>query len=405
MVDTRLQLYLLSPSKFAKISQAARLFRLKAIRPKRRCSLRDIQRVCGLGNSVCFAVTDDRLHLRDLFDCASAATSSRRVTLYHQSLRDLAWRGDLPTNAYVGRGIWDASPSATLVTDASMEGWGPCCTLNQRGTRTPRAARHTRQGPACTRVLGRPYPPDGFPYPRMRSRPPSTNGSCSPRYGTQDVPSLFARQQRVQLFSDSQVALAVFRNWTCRSPRVMVLLRILRRLCEENAISLGLQYISSVLNIWADKLSRSRLSSDWALTPSSLAKIRNHLPHHHNITIHSQVFARRDTSGPGRPPLPLSHRHGKPGPAGKTLPQLDGQAPWPAEMGLTLVTPTPAHAGLVLRHLRHAPSDAAVVVPDWPAQHWHQPSMRAAATTILLVGPVWRRARHSKKVLYYENSP
>jgi hypothetical protein len=76
----------------------------------------------------------------------------------------------------------------------------------------------------------------------------------------------------------------------------MVLLRILRRLCEEKAIPLGLQYISSVLNIWADKLSRSRISSDWALTPSSLAKIRNHLPHHHNITIHTQVFARRDTS-------------------------------------------------------------------------------------------------------------
>jgi hypothetical protein len=124
MVDTRRQLYLLSPSKFVKISQAARLIRLKVIRPKRRCSLRDIQRVCGLGNSVCFAVTDDRLHLRALFDCASAATSSRRVTLYHQSLRDLAWWGDLPTNVYVGRGIWDASPSATLVTDASMEGWG-----------------------------------------------------------------------------------------------------------------------------------------------------------------------------------------------------------------------------------------------------------------------------------------
>jgi hypothetical protein len=105
----------------------------------------------------------------------------------------------------------------------------------------------------------------------------------------------FARQQRVKLLSDSQVALAVIRNWTCRSPRVMVLLRILRRLCEESGISLGLQDIPTVLNIWADKLSRSRLSSDWALTPISLAQIRNHLPHHHNITTHTQVFARRDT--------------------------------------------------------------------------------------------------------------
>jgi hypothetical protein len=69
------------------------------------------------------------------------------------------------------------------------------------------------------------------------------------------------------------------------------------------------------------------------------------------------------------------------------------------------VIPTPAQAGLVLRHLRQAPSDAAVVVPDWPAQPWHQPSMRAAATTISLAGPVWRRARHTEKVPYYEESP
>jgi hypothetical protein len=43
VVDTRRQLYLLSPSKLAKISQAVRLFRLKSFRQKRRCSLRDIQ--------------------------------------------------------------------------------------------------------------------------------------------------------------------------------------------------------------------------------------------------------------------------------------------------------------------------------------------------------------------------
>jgi Reverse transcriptase (RNA-dependent DNA polymerase) len=64
VVDTRRQLYLLSPSKLAKISEAARLLRLKAIRHKRRCGLRGIERFCGLGNSVHLAVTDARLHLR-----------------------------------------------------------------------------------------------------------------------------------------------------------------------------------------------------------------------------------------------------------------------------------------------------------------------------------------------------
>jgi hypothetical protein len=50
-----------------------------------------------------------------------------------------------------------------------------------------------------------------------------------------------ARSLHVNLLSDSQVSLAVVRNLTSRSPRIIDLLRILRLLCEENGISLGLQ--------------------------------------------------------------------------------------------------------------------------------------------------------------------
>jgi hypothetical protein len=340
LVDTRRQLYLLPPSKLAKISQAARLLRLKAIRHKRRCGLRDIQRFCGLGNSVFLAVTDARLHLRALFDCASAATPSRRVKLCHQSPRDLAWWGDFPTNLHVGRGIWDASPSATLVMDASMEDWGAVLHAQTGNESTPSgAAPQTRAG--MHRTFGTSVPARGLFIP-SDAEPTSINQRelLTAIFGLKTFLPV-ARQQRVQLLSDSQVASAVIRNWTCRSPRVMVLLRILRRLCEENGISLGLQYTSSVLNIWADNLSRSRISSEWVLTPSSHAQIRNHLPHHHNITLHTQAFARRDTVAPC-----VRHFHSPTGTrsedrAGKPLPPLDGQTPWPTEMGLTLVTPRP----------------------------------------------------------------
>jgi hypothetical protein len=50
------------------------------------------------------------------------------------------------------------------------------------GTRTSRAARPPRQGPAFTRVLGRRYRPEACSYPRTRSPSPSTNGNCSPRH-------------------------------------------------------------------------------------------------------------------------------------------------------------------------------------------------------------------------------
>jgi hypothetical protein len=55
-------------------------------------------------------------------------------------------------------------------------------------------------------------------------------------------------------------------------------------------------------------------------------------------------------------------------------------------MGLTVVTPTPAQAGLVLRHLAQGPSEAVVVIPDWPAQSWYHPELQAAAATVLLAG-------------------
>jgi hypothetical protein len=48
-----------------------------------------------------------------------------------------------------------------------------------------------------------------------------------------------ARSLHVNLASDAQVALTVVKNWASCSPRIMVLLRILRKLCEGNGISLA----------------------------------------------------------------------------------------------------------------------------------------------------------------------
>jgi hypothetical protein len=166
-----------------------------------------------LGNLVYLAVTDARLHLRALFDCASAATSSRRVTLCHQSLRDLAWWGNLPTNVHVGRGIWDASPSATLVTDASMEGWGAVLHAQTGNENTSSgAAPQTRAG--VHQTFRTSVPARGLFIP-SDAEPTSINQRelLAAIFGLQTFLPV-ARQQRVQLQSDSQVALAVIRNWT-----------------------------------------------------------------------------------------------------------------------------------------------------------------------------------------------
>jgi hypothetical protein len=77
----------------------------------------------------------------------------------------------------------------------------------------------------------------------------------------------------VQLVSDTQVRLAVTRNCTSRSPLMMVLLLILRKLREEDSIRLDLQCIRSAFKIGADRLSRRRDASDWMLTPAAVADI------------------------------------------------------------------------------------------------------------------------------------
>jgi hypothetical protein len=120
------------------MSSAAKAFRQACIQRKRRYSPRDLQRFCGRSNSTNLAVTYAQLHLRALFNCAGAAQTSRRVILCHKSLRDLEWWGNLPQNQHFDRAIWDPIPTATLITEASMEGWGAIMhTSGRKGPATP----------------------------------------------------------------------------------------------------------------------------------------------------------------------------------------------------------------------------------------------------------------------------
>jgi hypothetical protein len=209
-----------------------------------------------------------------------------------------------------------------------------------------------------------------------------------------------ARNQQLLLVSDSQVSLAVTRNWTSKSPRILALLRILRRLCEDHGISLALRYIPSVLNTWADKLSRHRDASDWCLTASAAAQVRSITPY----PLMTQLYARRDTVIPGIQRFHSPAGTGIDDPAGIPLPTLTGEVAMSADLGYVLATPTPAQVGLLINHLLRAPSDAVVVVPDWPAQPWYHPALQGATATYPVRGPTWQRARHNEDRPYIEIS-
>jgi hypothetical protein len=124
-------------------------------------------------------------------------------------------------------------------------------------------------------------------------------------------------------------------------PRIMALLRIFRQLCEDDGISLGLKYLPSILNTWADRLSRQRDFSDWALTPNATNQIQNFV----QAPITSQVYARRETAIPQDTRFYSTTGTGDHDRAEKPLPQMKGDEPWPMQMGFTVVSPSPAQCG------------------------------------------------------------
>ena len=59
-------------------------------------------------------------------------------------------------------------------------------------------------------------------------------------------------------------------NLTSRSPKLLSRLRTLCHLCEQHSVTISTRFLPSVLNCWADRLSRRRDSYRLDLPPSAL---------------------------------------------------------------------------------------------------------------------------------------
>jgi hypothetical protein len=193
--------------------------------------------------------------------------------------------GKPPENPHIGRAIWEPKPRSILVTDSSMEGWGSVL-------HTPQSMNYMHSNadlPQSQKESPQSVPTRGFHARRCRAPVINQRELLAAIIGLRSFLNV-ARNSHVFLNFDSQVALAVTRNWTSKSPQIMALLYILRQLCEDNGISLGLQYLPSILNTWADRLSRQCDKSDWALTPNAAAQVLTFI----QVQITSQVYARRE---------------------------------------------------------------------------------------------------------------
>jgi ribonuclease HI len=148
--------------------------------------------------------------------------------LSHVALRDLKWLASISTNPHVGRAIW-SRPTAAFFTDASMGGWG--AVWNGR----VRAA--------------------GF-FSEREEGAHINELELIAALNALRIFLPFARERHVQMVTDSLVTAHVVRNNTSRSPRILTKQRMLRNLCEEQGVTLSSRHLPSVLNCWADRLSR-----------------------------------------------------------------------------------------------------------------------------------------------------
>lgn len=249
MVDTRLARFLLPDDRVDKIvAQAASLSRY-ATQHRRWVSFRVLRKFCGTAVSTTLSVPSARYHLRSLFTAMQwRHGSSGDVRLGRQAWKDLIWWTELQQHAATGRPIWPGAASMLLDTDASGLGWGAVLNLNQeaRGVHgLDRNGLHINclELGAVTRAL----------VSFRHLIPPGTV---------------------LRLRTDSMVALHVIRAGSSRSAVLMDEMRTHHELCAELQITLRVEHLSSVLNAWADRLSREHDSTDWTLSSTAFDRLQ-----------------------------------------------------------------------------------------------------------------------------------
>lgn len=240
LVDTGLARCLLPPDRVDKIVNLAVGLSRRATDDRRWVNFQSLRRFCGIAVLATLSVPSARYHLRSLFTAMQLHLPRKGdVQLGHQALKDLPWLTELRDNAATGRPLWLGATIMLLVTDASATGWGAVLDLSAeaRGCHgVDRNGLHINclELGAVTRAL-------------------------------QSFRRLIPAGSIIRLLTDSAVALHVMRAGSSRSPVLMGDMRILYNLCTEMDVQLRIEHVSSVLNEWADRLSREHNTTDWTL--------------------------------------------------------------------------------------------------------------------------------------------
>jgi len=296
-----------------------------------------LRRFCGTAVSTTLSVPAARYRLRSFFtamQCRHPRSGDAR--LGHQALRDLLWWVALQRWAATGRAIWPGAASMLLDTDASNLGWG--AVLNQAAeARGFHAADRNGLHINCLEL--------GAITLALRS-----------------FQALIPAGTVIRLRTDSMVALGVLEAGSSRSPVLMSQYRELYELCAVLQVELRVEHIPSVLNEWADRLSRENDSTDWTLGVAAFRRLEaRYGPHSVDL------FATELTT---RCPRFFSRRH-CPGALGVNA----LRHPWVNENAWAN---PPFHlVGAVVYHTVATGATVTLVAPVWPAQPWWRTAVEA----------------------------
>lgn len=346
VVDTRRQLFLLTPERTAKVKAMAGRILTEAAHHRRWTRQALLRSFCGAAVSTLLSVPNARFKLRSLYDALldHKDKSGRRVRLGRQATSDLRWWTRLDEHALTGRALWETEPTVTLHTDASNAGWG--ATFDQL------------------------VPARGFHEAARQHKHINLLELGAVRLGLLSFVDLLKDPHTlVRLKTDSQVVMHVVNNGSSRSKAVMAELRRLRAVCDSLGVSLRAEYLPSAVNRWADSLSRARDSTDWSLSDAGFARLEAQWGPH---TL--DLFATAENAKCGR----FFSRHAAPGSSGVDAMNQS----WLKEN--CWCNPPFNLLGPVVRKIVTTGARATLVAPRWEAQPWWAAAMEASSDWVAL---------------------
>ena len=329
LVNTVRGLFLVPKDKERRIRTMARGLKVQALSNRRLLPARLLASFTGLCQSVYLAVPYARLYLRSLHDDLSQkAHWEANVRLSRQSLRDLQWWADL-RDQYLGRALWRSPDQAELHSDSSGFAWGGQLDYNllAQGIWTLDEKRHHITVLELLAVLRN---VQAF-LPRLRSK-------------------------TILLHEDNQAVCHILRNFTSRSPVIMLYLRKLILLLDTNNITLRPVYIRSEDNP-ADAPSRDRAPDEWKLARQLFDRL--------NATYGPHTIDRFASSATTQVPR-YNSRYSDPQAEARNAMTQD----WTHE--INFIHPPVDMLPEVVQKLREQPCRATVVAPYWPSQMWFQ---------------------------------